>query len=299
MQEKCPEDDPGYPAGRISMRLSGRTIAILFHENESLSRLERFAITFLADFWREDGNDVVFLLGTDRYVPADILVVHVDLSVVPGPYLDFAARYPIALNRRAADIRKSIVSGNLVRPDDGYDGPVIVKSDQNYAGGPERLLAPRRARWLPRIPRRRPARVGFRTSLDYRIYATVADVPRADFEQTDRIVERFLPEREGGLYFVRAYQFLGDRASCMRLASPNPIVNDETTTGMEEIEPDPEIVRARERLGFDYGKLDYVVRGGSAILLDANKTTGASRIATPELVAQRRHRADGIYSYLA
>ncbi len=281
------------------MRLSGRTIAILFHENERLPLLERFAIKFLADFWREDGNEVVFLFGIGRFVPADIVLVHVDLSVVPAPYLDFAARYPIVLNRRAIDIRKSAVSESLVRPGDGYAGPVIVKSDRNYAGRPERLLATRRARWHSRMPWRRPVGGGFRTSLDYRIYENVADVPRADFEQTDRVVERFLPEREGDLYFVRQYQFLGDRATCERLAAPNPIVNDESKSGAENIEPDPEILRARERLGFDYGKLDYVVHGGRAILLDANKTTGASRIATPEVIAGRRLRADGIYSYLS
>jgi len=42
--------------------------------------------------------------------------------------------------RAGRDIRKSAFSRNLVRPGDGWDGPVIVKSDLNCAGRPERLL---------------------------------------------------------------------------------------------------------------------------------------------------------------
>lgn len=278
------------------MRLSGRTIAILFHENDRPDRIERFAVAFLAEFWRQDGNEVVPLFGTRRFVPADLLLLHVDLSVVPRGYLTFAERYPIALNRRATDIRKSQVSANLVRPDDGYGGPVIVKSDRNYAGVPEgHLVGPA---WLRRIGLR-PRALGrsFRTSLDYRIHASASEVPRRDFGRGDRVVEKFLPEREGDRYFVRNYQFLGDRNTCMRLGAANPIVNDETMDSIEPVEPHPEILRAREQFGFDYGKFDYVVHEGRAVLLDANKTTGASRVTTPQLVALRRHQADGIYSY--
>ena len=68
-------------------------------------------------------------------------------------------------------------------------------------------------------------------------------------------------------------------------------------TSIEEIEPHLEIVEAQRRLKFDYGKFDYVIHDGQPVLLDANKTTGADRIRSPELNARRRHRANGIYSY--
>ncbi len=127
----------------------------------------------------------------------------------------------------------------------------------------------------------------------------MADVPRADFERSDLVVERFLPEQEGNLFFIRNYEFLGDRSTCTRLAAKDPIVKDQTLVRIEEIEPHPEIVQARKRLNFDFGKFDYVLHNGRPVLLDANKTTGASQVFNPGLNARRRHRADGIYSYFA
>jgi hypothetical protein len=196
----------------------------------------------------------------------------------------------------------------LVGRDDGYAGPVIVKSNANHAGAPERARARagvatirwRARRWLAAI--RRPAAEAppiFATPLDYRIFDRAADVPPAWFGRPDLVIERFLPERVGGAYAVRHYQFLGDRSTWTRILGPHPIVNAYTQVRVDPIEPDPEIERLRHQLGFDYGKFDYVIHDGHAVLLDANKTTGAARSCTPELVAARRHRADGLYSYFA
>lgn len=279
-----------------------RTIAILFHENDR-RRLWSYAVTFLAEFWRQDGNQVRYLFGIRKFVPADLLLIHVDLSVVPDEYLEFADRYPLALNREIKDIRKSVVSTNLVRSGDSYAGKVIVKSDLNDRGGPERSLKADVSRWK-RLFRKRLVRGGgrgsrFGASLDYRVYDTLADVPAADFERSDRVVEKFLPEHEEGLFFVRHYEFLGDRSTCTRLAAPHPIVKDQTLVRSEEVDPHPEIVQARTRLNFDYGKFDYTVHGGRPVLLDTNKTTGADRVSSRALNARRRRRAEGIYSYLS
>ena len=68
--------------------------------------------------------------------------------------------------------------------------------------------------------------------------------------------------------------------------------------GYEEVEPHQEIVKWREAMKFDYGKFDYVVHDGKAVLLDANKTIGCvTGKATSWVAAGRRHRAAGIYSY--
>jgi len=137
----------------------------------------------------------------------------------------------------------------------------------------------------------------FGASFGYRIYDSLAEVPCADLEQNDVVVEKFLPEKEENLFFVRHYEFLGDRSTCTRLASRDPIVKDQTVVRIEEIDPHPEIVEARKRLNFDYGKFDYVLHDGRPILLDTNKTTGADRVSSRELNARRRYRANGIYSY--
>ena len=111
------------------------------------------------------------------------------------------------------------------------------------------------------------------------------------------VLERFCPEFEDGLYHVRLYQFLGDRHTCTRISSPQPIVNDLSTVRSESIAVHPEIEKIRRKLKFDYGKFDYVMHNGEPVLLDMNKTTGAVRKVTPEILAMRRHRAEGIYCY--
>jgi hypothetical protein len=102
--------------------------------------LRKYAIANLADIWRKSGLQVVMLFGTKKYVPADLAIVHVNLSVVPEDYLAFARRYPAVLNGHVRDIRKSAISQNLLLPDSLYEGPVIVKTDLNSAGMPERSL---------------------------------------------------------------------------------------------------------------------------------------------------------------
>ena len=51
------------------------------------------------------------------------------------------------------------------------------------------------------------------------------------------------------------------------------------------------------RLHFDYGKFDYVVHEGRAVLIDTNKTTGSPPSTNPEREARRRILADGLYPY--
>ena len=84
-----------------------------------------------------------------RFIDVNLHLM-LDLSVVPSNYLEFASLYPVAVNGRLADIRKSHVSANLTAPGDGWDGPVIVKSNLNYRGLPEQVLEGNWAerRWL-------------------------------------------------------------------------------------------------------------------------------------------------------
>src|SRR5438094_3657126 len=126
------------------MRMPLHTIAVLFHEKNRKRHLRSYAISFLAEFWRQDGHRVHFLFGTRKFVPADLILIHVDLSIVPDEYLDFASRYPIALNSDVKDIRKSQISTNLVKQGDVYSGKVIVKTDLNFGGSPEQIIIRKR-----------------------------------------------------------------------------------------------------------------------------------------------------------
>ncbi len=282
-------------------------IAVLFHKNDRVRKLSAYAIYHLAEFWRRAGHEVVFVFGTDAAVPADIILVHVDLSVVPDRYLSFAARYPIALNGRVKDIRKSGYSESRLGPGDAWDGPVIVKSELNTGGATERVLG--EPLWLLERPRmlgawRAMRRVWegsppFTGSSDYRICERRQEVPAAVFQDRRFIVEKFLPEIEDGLYWVRTFHFLGDRWTCTRLGSRDPIVKVRTTIRAEPIAPAPETEVWRRRFHLDYGKIDYVLAGGRAVLLDINKTTGSSQVERPvDLPHHREHRAAGIDCYL-
>jgi len=260
-----------------------RRVVVLSHERET----EDHAIRFLADFWRADGLEVVFLYGVDRFVPADVAILHVDLSVVPVEYLHFARQYPVVLNGVARDIRKTTFSAGRVAKDSDCPGKVIVKSNLNHAGRPERRLGVRSG-----------SAVGFQTPFDYPIYDSVGDVPPRFFDGDEFIVEKFTPELEGGRYHMRAFHFLGDSFSCERVASRNPIVNNSSMIGTEEVEPHPGVFELQRELELDYGKLDYVVHDGRLSLLDVNKTPGAYSTPTAALDAARRRRAEGIYEYL-
>lgn len=284
-----------------------KTIALLFHEQAS-GDPHSYIIGHLADFWREAGLKVVCLFGTREFVPADVLFLHVDLSVVPGSYLEFADRYPRVINRGITDIRKSTVSRHLLGPDDDWSGPVMVKSNLNFGGGPERRAG---RNWLERksrtarrlmaaLERRFPSRYPNPYSKQYQLLPSLSDVPTKWFRLRDIVVERFLPEIENGLYHVRIDMALGNRSVCTRLASDQPIIKAHSSISATDIEPDPRVQQWRKDLGLDYGKIDYTIVDGQPILLDVNKTIGASTQyrASDELLARRRHLAEGIQFYL-
>lgn len=280
------------------MRPSGMRIAILFHELERDLDPRSYLVGHFSELWRQDGLEVIHLYGIERFAPADLVLVHVDLSVVPEPYLEFAARYPIVLNGRVRDIRKSVTSRYLVRPGDGWAGPVIVKTDLNCGGLPEFRAS--LAGWRRLRPARAVALRRHGASDRYRLFDRLDAVPAALLERPDLVVERFLPDVEDGTYYTQMYLFLGDGERCARLGSPDPVFKADTSTSAEEVEPHPAPRAWREELGLDYGKIDYIVRDGEAILLDANKTTGSSTYVEPgRLQAERRRQADGIYAYFA
>jgi hypothetical protein len=287
-------------------RVDRRRIVVIFHEQQNTAFVEsHYAVCHLARFWRESGHDVVYAFGAARMVPADLAILHVDLSVVPDAYLRLAERYPVAINGGVADIRKSAISANLLRRGDAYSGRVIVKSDLNFAGLPERFAAGTAGRVVSRvrrlIARRRGARAGiphFETPSDYRIYDRLADVPDACFAP-GIAVEKFVPEMDGAHYCLRIFQFLGDRTSCVRITAADPIVKTDHKLSREPIDPHPAIVALRASLRFDFGKFDYVERDGEAILLDANKTPGHGPTLDTYAEQRLRRQAAGLDAYFA
>jgi hypothetical protein len=271
-------------------------VAILFSERDDP---ERYVVSKLAAYWRADGLVVHYLLGTRRYVPADALLIHVDLSVLPESVLHFASRYPRVLNQHMRDIRKRSFSTLLIERQSDYTGPVIVKTDLNFGGGPEGGGHPSRILRLYHRSRRLYFRL-LTGSWDYCIYASLRHVPGPVWSDPYLIVEKFLPERVGGEFAVRGYHFLGERDTFFLLTSPKPIVKSGPATRIHPLDPDPRLRALRRELRLDYGKIDYVLFQGEPVILDVNKTVGLTEqfAHDPALEQARRERAQAIHDYL-
>jgi hypothetical protein len=218
----------------------------------------------LAEIWRKAGHRVIVVCGLDDLPRADLAFLHVDLSVVPEAYLEAGRRYPRAVNGRARDIRKRVVSRNLVGRDSGWTGPVVVKSDLNYGGIPE---------WHIEHAGRPDAELPANLTT-YSFCRNIASVPAPVWDDPRLVVERFLPERDARGFCVRTWTFLGDRGVCRRSRGAEPFVKSLNSADRDDV-PVPDFIRSeRERLGIDYGTLDFAMHKGEPVLFDANKTFG-------------------------
>ena len=289
-------------------------IGILVHQNDVAFIYFKYLIKPLIKEWRGLGCTVEIIRGVNRFVPADIVISHVDLTVVPEEYKEFLARYPVVLNRSTPDISKTRISRNLVGRDDPYTGPVIVKTDRNSGGfsekrmvGPKHLLRAAAAR-LTDTGRsagllRQPKPVGWAevtqlNSGDYPVFSSLLEVPAGIFDNQHLVIEKFLPEVRGDRYHIRYYHFLGDRDIAELYQSKNKVVKASAAINQEIVPTPLELRELRKQLGLDYGKIDYVIRDGSIILLDVNPTPALpSNDMLARTIAQ--HLAGGIFSQLS
>ncbi len=78
---------------------------------------------------------------------------------------------------------------------------------------------------------------------------------------------------------------MGPRERCTRFITKDRISKAAGVLGYEPMEV-PEKLRAeRERLGFDFGKFDFVMHNGEPLLFDANRTPGTAA-AIREMMAK-------------
>ncbi len=300
-------------------------IAIIHHEADR-NHGDYHLISLIRRFWKSDGIEILDVYGTQKFVPADLAILHVDLSVCPREYLKFAARYPRVVNAGAIDIRKRSYSLNLVRPEDGYQGPVIVKTSLNSAGHSEafrqvwanqrthrhkllRLL--RLERYLhrskqgfgkvirllyPQTPPQYPYPI--RGKEDYRIFESAKLVPLEFYHNTDLVIEKFLPERDEEKYCLREWYFFGDHEHHRVELDKSPIFTS-GESAYHKVEPLPAMIRSmRFAIGLNYGKIDYALPGGRPVLFDINKTTGMRLPPSSDSLQIARDLAGGIYFFL-
>lgn len=222
---------------------------------------------------RHRGHTVTVQHGiTDRPVPGDLAILHVDATVTPPEYVAFAAQYPDCLNLAVTDISKRRISGAVLRAGEAWDRRVIVKSNANFGGRAEARLN-RHARHHNE-PEPFP---GARVVTDYRIFDHLDQLPPDCFDDPALVVERFIPEPDPAGYALRFWVFCEDQERCNRFVSDRPILKAASVVRWEPAKVPQELRELRRRLGFDYGKFDFVVHDGQPVLLDANKTLGRPR----------------------
>ena len=227
-------------------------------------------LSSLIPHWTSAGHAVLEVEGTNDLPEADVAILHVDLSVVPSAYIRAAERYPVVLNGAARDIRKRKVSRHLLARNDAWEGPVLVKTDLNCGGVPEwqtaceaRAAGATVEASLGQVPSfHRP----------YAILPALEKVTDEVWNDESLVVERFLPEVSVHGFWLRAWVFLGAEERCTRYLAADPIVKASMVLAREPASVPDDLRAERKRLGFDYGKFDFVVRDGKAILFDANKT---------------------------
>jgi hypothetical protein len=264
-----------------------KRIGILLHKDDAAFIYFKYLIKLLMKEWKSLGHSIELIRGTDRFVPADIVISHVDLTVVPDEYKEFLAQYPCVINRNVPDISKSRISGSLVGRDDPYTGPVIVKTDRNSGGFPEARMVGRRHLFRALANRlagassfaRETAPVAWAavrriSSGDYPVFSSLQDVPPAIFDNRNLVIEKFMPEVAGDSYHIRYYHFLGDKEITQRYQSKEKVVKASTSIGYEIVPTPPELREMRKEWGLQYGKIDYVMHDGSVIVLDVNPTPG-------------------------
>lgn len=275
-------------------------IVTLQHENF----IPHYLISRLAEWWREQGHRIT--VGPSLRLEADIGIMHVDRTVVPAQCLpDNPFERPL-LNATVLDISKRHISSNLVGPDSGYTGPVIVKTNANFFGLPERHAE----RAAGRASMSTWTRMYYRRLLEYTsrqrtrkfmgknypVLTRLDCVPEWVWEKEDLVVERFLPEIEKDEYALRIWLFFGDQEYSVRMFSRNPVVKAARMTRYEYISGVPDALReVRKKLGMDFGKFDYVLVNGEAVLLDVNKTPTIATTRSPTSNLPRL--ASGLLSY--
>lgn len=264
-------------------------IAILHHKHTDPEKAP-YLLNLCCRNWIQQGHSVIHMNGVGGPLPAaDLLILHVDLTMVPQEYVHAAEHYPVVINRSVIDISKPAFSEVIIGPDDTYLGPVIVKTSNNYGGLPERRINNLNGkRGLDNIVQKlwqqfewlKPwRRVEWLTN--YPIFESVQKVPQGIWQNEHLVVEKFLPEcGSDGHYRVREWVFLGDREIHFMNISREPVVKGTNTYRRKYLPADEvpiELRTIRSKLGFDYGKFDYGINNAVPVLYDINKTPGAPR----------------------
>ncbi len=268
----------GYTA---TMSFKNRSIAVITHANDRFAQ-GGYLLSNLLKTCQSEGLHVEIVSDPHAVVPrADLAVAHIDITRVADEYAALFNHFPLVINGRVLDIAKPSFSQLIVRRDDPWNGPVIVKTSNNFGGMREMQERHLKGEITFGANVQRPwSKVEH--LFFYPIFESRAQVPSGAWRNPNLVVEKYLPERSAdGYYLLRNWDFLGDRGIYYVGYAKDPVVKGNNTIRREildEAEVPGSIRRAREKLGFDYGKFDFGFHQGEAVLYDVNRTPGLPRL---------------------
>lgn len=289
---------PGTAPNCIGHSLA--TITVITHAYErfhafslrSWRRESKYMLADLLDEMQRRGHKIVVSRGIpDAPASTEVAILHLDTTITPPEYLAYARRFRHCINLGAGDISKRRISGALVERGDPWDGPVIVKTDANHRGFPEVMLNLRA--WMRGKPAPFPA---VRMIRSYRIFEHLSDVPERVFANPRLITEKFISEVDEQGYALRFWVFCGTEERCTRYVSPDRILKGSSVVRSKPVPVPAALREMRAKLGFDYGKFDFVMHDGEPVLLDANKTLGRPVHLGEAYVGEVRRLTDGLES---
>lgn len=271
-------------------------IAILTHEHDAFATRE-YLLKSLLPHWEDAGHSIAVVDGLQDWPDADLAILHVDHSLVPQAYAQACMRYARVINGRALDIRKRHVSRILLRRDSDWTGPVIIKTNLNHGGMSEMHCFQQKRKAGHHDIKPTPDMV-FSTE-PYTILPDKEAVNPAFWDHPGLVIEPFLAEGDQRGYSMRTWVFLGAAERSSRFFATDPLVKSANIVAREPCAIPDEIRAERLRLGFDYGKFDFVVHEGRPILLDANRTPFApSAAARPDIAAANALLARGLMDWI-
>ncbi|MES2981638.1 MAG: hypothetical protein V4727_04930 [Verrucomicrobiota bacterium] len=214
---------------------------------------------------------------SDKLPPSDMIILHVDLTVVPDEYIQAVASHPLVINRNVKNISKRFYSELILEESSEYSGEVIVKTDANFGGRNEFKIQGDKNKTQQKEDWE------FKEYLnDYPIYSNLKEVPNGVWKNPKLIVEKFLPEiDQNGNYLLRIWAFFGDQEIHYVNYSGEKVIKSWNKNGYQMIPNEQipiELRKIREKMEIHYGKFDYVMKNGKPILYDVNKTPGGGRI---------------------
>lgn len=258
-------------------------IAILSNSGHTSGDRTHLA-ALLADNWRANGIEVIDLSGTSAFVEADLLFLNLSRAVIPPDYARFAAQYPVSFNAGADDLRKHRYADGQLKAGAPYRGPVIVRTDLGFAAPPQTSKNRNSLfGWRNSDRSNKPRSQGGSESGNYRIFASINDVP-AEYFGPQYIVQKFLPEEKDGRFILRQYYFLGDMHFLSLQTSGAAIIHTGTPMSLEEWAPPQELLTLRERLGLEYGRIDFVQVDGNPFVTSINRSPALPESKEPGYV---------------